>query len=267
MALYCKKCEKELAFLTLMKSHVDQCYGIEKKTGDFKKADWVKAKSSPEKMAEYYFTTVNPATAGAELYRKAKDVIWDALYHDGVRPSVQGRLQGMLTNPIALRDFDHRNFEERLEISGMVDNEMIYYRKMGGGEYAAAMSGDAGPFAATFAYTNTDNYRYWVSSSLKKVEAFGNENAADNGDVIVRIIFKSSPLTKFTIKAHQERGVQTNTTVVAIHREGFAEIGSISTAADVLEITTPMPKLDYNLGFTATHAKDMKDLYVSFVRL
>jgi hypothetical protein len=266
MALYCKKCSKELAMTGLMKFHVESCYGVAKEQGEFKPEDWEKAKTSPLTMSTLYFTTEDPS-ATSELYRKAKDVIWDAIDHEGIRPSVLRRLEGILKSPTELGLFDHRNFKARLEISGTVQNEMIYYRKMGGGEYAAATSGDAGPFAATFAYTNTDNYRYWVSSSLKKVEAFGNENAADNGDVIVRITFKSSPLTKFSIKAHQERGVQADATVVAIHREGFAEIGSISNTADVLEITTPKPKLDYNLGFTATHAKAMKDLYVSFVRL
>jgi hypothetical protein len=266
MALYCRKCNEELRFFVLMRVHVLKCYGDERKTGAFADS-WKQAENSDKTMSELYFQTENPAHAAAQLNRKAKDVIWDALYHDGIRHTVKERLTFMLNNPQQLSAFDYRNFIARMDISGTVEDEKVYYRKISAGEWSATQKSEVGPFAATFSYTNTPNYRYWVSSSRKKVDAFGNENAADAEGVIVRIVFTSSPLAAFKIAAHQQQGVQGNPALVAIHREGFAEIGAVSSATDVQEITGVRPMLDYNLGFTVDQAKALNKMLVSFERL
>jgi hypothetical protein len=266
MALFCKKCKKQLMLTSYMRTHVITCYGDERKWGIFAD-EWEKAELSPMTMFELYFQTEDPKTAQALINKKAKDVIWDALYHDGIRPSVKIRLQGMLSKPIELASFECDNFKDRMAISGTVANPTIYYRKMSDAEWIASRDSGKKPFETTFKFMNSDNYRYWVSSSLSKVQAFGNENATDMGGVIVRITFTSSPLSAFTVSAHQEVGVQTNPKVVAIHREGFAEIGSVASKKDVEEIVKPTPMLDYNLGFTSDQSKQMTTMLSAFDRI
>ncbi len=264
MPLYCLNCNKELGRIVDMQGHVVNCWRKLRKTGKFTKDDWKKAQSSPKFLSERYFTAVDP-TAVELRYPKARDVVWDALFHEGVRARVDAELTATLMNEVKLADFDWRNFRARLDISGTVADERVYYRKMSQAEFDACKD-KPNKFKATFDYTNTPLYRYWMSSSLAKVQAFGNENASEAG-FIVKIVFKESPLKKFTIKAHQAPGVQGDSSVVALHREGFAELGSFNSDADVAEITNVAPKLDFNLGFTASHAVAMQGLLDSYARL
>ena len=263
MSQYCLKCSKPVA-VTSMRGHVITCLKDDRKAGRFSDNDWEKAESSPKTMAELYFTTVNPKKKEI-TFAKTRDVIWDALFHAGVRPSVQQELIAILNNEVKLSTFDWRNFQTRLAISGTVDTDTVYYRKMSQAEFDASIL-KPNRFKAAFDWTNTPLYRYWMSSSLAKVQAFGNENASDPG-FIVKITFKESPLKKFTIKAHQEPGVQNDVGVVALHREGFAELGYFNCAAHVKEITEAAPKLDYNLGFTANQSAAMFSIYESFARV
>ena len=104
-----------------------------------------------------------------------------------------------LTNPNltsftkqALRNLMHGHggldgFAEHVAISGKCTANH-YYRKMSGAEWRAIEGGDD-PFKPVFDFQNADLYRYWMSSSLPKVRAFGNENAVDNGDIIVHFTF------------------------------------------------------------------------------
>ncbi len=259
---YCLKCSKAVA-VTSLYGHVINCFGNDRTAGKYNDEDWKKAESSPKLLAELYFTTVDPHKKEI-TFSKTRDVIWDALFHDGVRPRVQQELMVTLNSEVKLGTFDWRNFQARLAISGTVDNDKVYYRKMSQAEYDASLL-KPNRFKAAFEWTNTPLYRYWMSTSLAKVQAFGNENASDAG-FIVKIVFKESPLKKFAIKAHQEPGVQNDEGVVALHREGFAELGYFNCADHVKEIIGAAPKLDYNLGFTATQSEAMFAIYESFAR-
>ena len=266
MPLYCKKCKEELKHVTWMKAHVEKCYGEARKTGAFEN-QWMTAELHPQEMADLYFQITNPADAIVDQYRPAKDVIWDALYHDGVRPSVQEELKSYLSKPVKLAGFEYANFRARMAISGTVQDSKVYYRKISQAEWNATQQRGANPFKVVFDFMNSDLYRYWMSSSLQKVNLFGNENATDDGNIVVKISFKTVPVNKFTIAAHQQQGVQGNTKVVAIHREGFADIGSVSTENHVKEITKVDPVLDHNLGFTSAQLDDMKQEMASFTRI
>ncbi len=96
-----------------------------------------------------------------------------------------------------------------------------------------------------------------MSSSLQKVRIFGNEKSTDNAGIIVKITFDRDLWDVFTIRAHQKKGVQGNASVVAVHREGFAEIGNIDSDAAAAEVKGP-PRLDHNLGFTSSQAALLK---------
>lgn len=155
------------------------------------------------------------------------------------------------------RLFDSVGFRSKFDVSKKCVVG-VYYRKMSGGE-RAAIDGKPNPFDKVFEYTQTDNYRYWISSSLAKVKAFGNENSSDSDAHIIRMEFNVD-LRKppgVTVSAHQEPGVQGNKNVIAIHREGFAELGIISTPEQVTEILDK--KLDHNLGFTKTLVGTLRD--------
>lgn len=147
--------------------------------------------------------------------------------------------------------FNAGTFDRALKVSGTCTPN-IYYRKMAEAEWLACNS-KSNPFKPVFDYHNTDLYRYWMSSSLQKVRAFGNENATDDGDIIVKLTFHAdlrNPVG-FPLKAHQEPGVQGTPAAIALHREGFVQLGNINNAGQVTEIRTR--NLDHNLGFTRKH--------------
>jgi len=148
----------------------------------------------------------------------------------------------------AHRAFNSNDFSRKVAVTGKCVSG-VYYRKISGGEYAAIQD-EKQPFKKAFVYTNTDNYRYWMSSSFGKVQAFGNDNSTDTSSIILRFEFTSDlrKAAEFDIRPHQAAGVQTNKQLVALHREGFAEFGNIDNALQVQEIVEE--NLDHNLGFT-----------------
>jgi predicted RNA-binding protein with PUA-like domain len=258
MAIYCLKCGKELLRVMDMSMHFNTCYA------DLPADVKIAAKASPKLMSESYFTNQKPAFY--DPHAEAKDVIWDAIDNLAVRASVRAELASMLKNSSKLDLFDVRNFTQRLSVSGIQLVATEYYRKMSTAEWNAS-DGTVNPFDAAFQHSNTANYRYWMSSSLAKVNAFGNENSTDAGGVIVKISFSKALFKEFEIKAHQERNVQANDKVVAIHREGFAELGPIDSDSQVAEIIGVSPALDHNLGFTAKQSIKLNSLRLKFERM
>jgi hypothetical protein len=172
-----------------------------------------------------------------------------------LRKETKEELRNIMNN--VTRSFQTSNFVERVAITkGCVSG--TYYRKISNGEYEA-IKDETKPFQKAFDFTRTDNYRYWVSSSLAKCKKFGNENGTDSGGVIIMMEFtvdlRKAP--KFNVKAHQQPGVQSESQTIAIHREGFAELQSINKKSQVDEIIDK--DLDHNLGFTASHIALLKD--------
>jgi hypothetical protein len=172
-----------------------------------------------------------------------------------LRDETKQELRNIMNTP-TIR-FQASNFEERVAITkGCVVG--TYYRKISNGEFSA-IEKEVKPFQKAFEFTRTNNYRYWVSSSLAKCKKFGNENGTDSGGVIILMEFtvdlRKAP--KFDVKAHQEPGVQGQPQTIAIHREGFAELQSINKQTQVDEIVNK--DLDHNLGFTASHIALLKD--------
>ena len=147
--------------------------------------------------------------------------------------------------------FNSQNFKTKVAITKLCTNG-IYYRKISNGELSA-ITNSVKPFKKTFDYSNTTNYRYWMSSSLAKCRAFGNEAATDTDEVIIKLVFNCDlrDPAGFKVKAHQQPGVQSESAAVAIHREGFAEIGAINSSLQVIEILAK--NFDHNLGFTRDH--------------
>jgi hypothetical protein len=196
-----------------------------------------------------------------------KDVIWEALGEPWIRASVDQELQAILQSALRLGVFDHNAFRARITISKEVYQPRTYYRKMSEGEWNAVRQ-LANPFQGTFNYMNTEDYRYWMSSSLRKVQAFGNRNAADAGGIIVRIVFNADPIVRFAanLAPHQMTGVQADASKVAVHREGFAEIGNLNTTAHLQEVLGP-PRLHHNLGFTSTQSAALNAIKQTFARI
>lgn len=273
MALFCSNCGRQIAYVSDMTRHVTDCLKDAKDTGAHA-GHWAKAQTSPKFMFENYFTTVDPrqvvvAQPIEEMTTidnlKERDTILAALDHPGVRLQVKSKLSDVLEDPRQLRVFNWRDFQKRMGISAQVSQAGVFYRKMSDGEWAAVVQAK-NPFRPTFSYTNTDNYRYWVSSSLAKVEAFGNENSSDAGGVIVELRFKSAAFAKYKIKAHQQRGVQNEPASIAMHREGFAEFGC-SFDNDLCVTQVMEQNLDFNLGFTSSHLKELTDNLASYKRM
>lgn len=268
MALYCLECKKQVKDHTKLKEHIILCWQDKRLHGGvYTAGTWATAFSNLKTLVETYYTSEDPDPPD-QLDKARRDVIWDALFHEGVRDSIKIKLQGVLQKTGALSTFDADSFRQRLAISGRVTNELVYYRKMSHGEYDASKAKAKNPFAAAFEYTNKKLYRYWISSSLAKVQAFGNENnvAAGSTDLIVRMEF-TQPLTRAfgrQIKAHQTSGVQGAQDKVALHREGFADLGNIGD--DDLPILLE-EKFDINLGFTEFHSAELAKILKTFERV
>lgn len=147
-----------------------------------------------------------------------------------------------------------------------------YYRKMSRAEWNNATNNGKAKysFLAPFKYTNTNNYRFWVSTSLDKVRVFGNEDVTTETDVTVCFTFAVDLTKQFTIKSHQEKGVQSNSNVVAIHREGFPSFYCNSTWVTNMSTDTHrdfvlvMDKA-FNLGFTSKQADNLNKFLASSV--
>jgi hypothetical protein len=136
----------------------------------------------------------------------------------------------------------------------------VFYRKMSSAEYESCTKDKGFRFKATFSYMGTELYRYWMSSSLKKVEAFGNENKTDDGDIIVKFTFSHGLADAFEskLRPHQLKGVQGDRTLVAFHREGFAQRGNLTDKDEMKELI--QGNKNFNLGFTQTYCAQLQAL-------
>lgn len=157
------------------------------------------------------------------------------------------------------------SFVERIPMSGKC-TPGTYYRKISDPEYAA-IKGMAEPFTKTFAYTDTDNYRYFISSSLKKVEKFGNANETSSGGVIIKLKFRRDlRKTDLVISPHQILGAgQAPKAAAAMHREGFAMFGNLNTIDLVTEVINE--GLDHNLGFTVAQKTILIEHLISWEKI
>jgi hypothetical protein len=217
-------------------------------------------------------------TVGSTDFIKQKQVIGNAQAATGVRPRIKEILKNYLHSWADLENFKYENFQKRIDISGPVLEVKVFYRRMAYAEYVNAKSvgnifqestakkpNKGAPFDAGFNYTNTALYRYWMSTSLAKVNAFGNENSSDSGssDVIAKIAFSEDLLKKYAAKIsiHQTKNVQETPDKVALHREGFAEIGNL-VEGDLKELL--QGKYDFNLGFTSHFSKELQGCLESF---
>lgn len=230
-------------------------------------------KSGPPKIlpkgAHVATTKVLPADHNKNLVEKNPDLRgvlktynqW--LSNKYLRDETKQELRNIMNTP-TIR-FQASNFEQRVAITkGCVVG--TYYRKISNGEFAA-IENETKPFQKAFEFTRTNNYRYWVSSSLAKCKKFGNENGTDSGGVIILMEF-TVDLRKppdFDVKAHQEPGVQSEPQTIAIHREGFAELQPINNQTQADEIINK--NLDHNLGFTASHIALLKNSLKTWSRV
>lgn len=251
---FCKYCNRKISSLLFASTHIANCESYSSEANDRNEAAR-SIRESPMKATDHFIAKL---PRKPDPYVRQKDSIYDGMFSDNVRKSVQEELNSYLHNEKKLQTFVYENFNDRLAISGTVADEAAYYRKMAQGELDALQGANGNGFNATFDYHNAQNYRYWMSSSLAKVDAFGNANAADDGNRVVRFNFSSSVWSKFQakIKAHQEPGVQGDSSKVAVHREGFAELGTIDCEDHVTEIKGP-PFLDHNLGFTRDQSDEL----------
>ncbi len=267
MGHWCTKCGRQYSGpFHLTWQHVISCFGLPSEGAAF--TLWRAKYSNNYLVLQDYFLNHVPPQLAHDPNKRKKDVIWDALYHNGVRDATKKTLENILQKENLLPTFEADNFDSRMKISGLVADKKIYYRKMSRAEYDKSLEGGANPFKAAFDYTDKPLYRYWVSSSLPKVRVFGNENASSSGsgDVIVRMVFSEDVLTRFAtvIKPHQSTGVQSDAKVVALHREGFAEIGNLD-AADLIEVLRG--NFDHNLGFTVDQSTRLAERLTSFAML
>lgn len=144
--------------------------------------------------------------------------------------------------------------ERRTDADAGKPEEDVYYRKLSQGEYKSMMQISRINMAAALEYVDTINYRYWLSTSLVKVRQFENEKAADSAGVIVKFKFKqgfSRALLKL-LKPHQMSGVQHSNEVVAYHREGFLQLGNVTTMQEMLGLLEQ--NKHHNVGFTQKQA-------------
>ncbi len=192
---------------------------------------------------------------------KASYIKWrDAARRRVMRAETRDRLRDIWIGGGA---FDSGAFQRKVDISGICQPR-IYFRKISGGEWAAIQH-VAEPFSAVFDHINTDLYRYWMSSSLAKVRAFGNEGAADAAGIIIRLDFDVDLRALPALRAHQQPGVQANADAVALHREGFAEIGNIDSQVKLNEVV--QRDLDHNLGFTTRQRDYLTAHLTGFARV
>lgn len=129
----------------------------------------------------------------------------------------------------------------------------IYYRRMSKGEYDAIHSIKSKVnIGAALTYNNAKNYRLWLSTSKKKCEVFGNENN-DTSGFVTKVSFSSgfSKAVTNNMKPHQMKGVQGSPEIVAYHREGFAQLGNVSTMEEMNQLMKD--NKHYNIGLTLQH--------------
>ncbi|MGR4863325.1 hypothetical protein [Caulobacter sp. LARHSG274] len=130
-----------------------------------------------------------------------------------------------------------------------------FYRKMDQAEHNKIAAD--GVLGAALKYNNTLHYRVWMSTSLPMVRQFYNANAP-GGNVIVEMTFDADLIQALALscKPHQNPGVQSDPTVIAVHREDFAHYGVVDDA-ELIEVRDNL--FDYNLGVCLEKRKAVED--------
>ena len=140
-----------------------------------------------------------------------------------------------------------------------------YYRKMSKAEFAACYKNPPRyDFNGFFKWATGGHHRLWLTTSLVKCRGFSNEDYSSSSDVVVLFEFGSDILNAFTIKAHQEAGVQANMSVVAMHREGFGDHGNMQSDEDVEQVLGQYK--GYSLGFGSGHVATLNRV-LSYVKV
>ena len=129
-----------------------------------------------------------------------------------------------------------------------------FYRKMSVAEYGKVAAD--GVLGAALKYNNTQNYRVWMSSSLAMVKQFTNVNTVGAADVILEMTFDADLIQVLTCRPHQNTGVQSDPSVIAVHREDFAHYG-VFNDAELIEVRDKW--LDLNLGICSDRQKAVED--------
>jgi hypothetical protein len=143
------------------------------------------------------------------------------------------------------------NFIDKLDFTKRTNN-LVYFRKMSPLEWADIQEKyEKKPLLAALKFKDADLYRVWLTTSEGMVRKFINEVATTNADVIVKFVMKAPVISNGNCAPHQNTGVQTDKTKIAVHRETFAHIGHFSSA-DLAEVRTA--SLDHNISFTLTNA-------------
>ena len=140
-----------------------------------------------------------------------------------------------------------------------------YYRKMSKAEFDACYTNPRRyDFNGFFKWATGGHHRLWLTTSLVKCRGFANEDYSSSSDVVVLFEFGSDVLSAFTIKAHQESGVQGNMSVVAMHREGFGDHGNMQSDEDVERVLGQYK--GYSLGFGSGHVATLNRV-LSYVKV
>ena len=87
MPLFCKNCNRELKFVTMMRAHVNECFKAGKDLGQYA-GMWDAALKSPLLMAETYFENhVYVSAVDDSQGQKARLIIAAALQSGAVGPT------------------------------------------------------------------------------------------------------------------------------------------------------------------------------------
>ena len=196
------------------------------------------------------FENVNYHTHGS-LKKRIIGLLTNDHYVARTRTSTLNALKDLLYRDAKLAEFSD-DFWARVPMNAHVTDSKVYYRVMSDGEKAGIRDMND-PFFSAFDYNKGATYLYWMSSSLAKVKAFGNENVSDTARNYGKFTFKSSPLERFGISPSQNPRTATGE-VLHMHQEGFAELGMFDKEAFVDEVKEK--NLDHNIGFRESSLHD-----------
>lgn len=203
------------------------------------------------------FEFVDFSTNG-ELKRKIVEKVCDPNFRNVTRVSTIQKLKNLLYEDGKLKDFN-AGFWERVPMNANVIDEKVYYRVMSDAEKEHVNTKD--PFKAAFDYKDGATYIYWMSSSLAKVKAFGNENVTDAARNYGKFTFSSSPILSISVAPSQDSDSACPEKLY-MHQEGFAELGMFNSTEYVTDVTKR--NLSHNIGLTKKLHNDMKKLLLNF---
>lgn len=150
------------------------------------------------------------------------------------------------------------NFMDKLEFTKRTNN-LVYFRKMSPLEWEKIQEKyEDKPLLSALKFKDTDLYRVWLTTSEGMVRKFINEVATTNADVIVKFVMKQAVISNGNCAPHQNTGVQTDKTKIAVHRETFAHIGHFGST-ELVEVRAGA--LDHNISFTLSNADVFHDAF------